>query len=46
MLEEDPDYRGLAFYPFVELGETSQEVVIPFTVTDGRLQGLRLVIPS
>ena len=45
-LEEDPEYRGRAFYPFVEVVEFSTAVVIPFTVQEGRLQDLRLVIPS
>ena len=46
MLEEDPEYRGRAFYPYVEVVEFSSAVVIPFTVQEGRLQDLRLVIPS
>ena len=45
-LEEDPGFRGRAFYPFVEILDFSTAVVIPFTVQEGRLQDLRIVIPS
>ena len=46
MLEEDPNYAGLAFYPYVKVGENSQVAVIPFTITMGKLEDLRMVIPS
>ena len=46
MLEEDSNYAGLAFYPYMKIGEKSQVAVIPFTITEGRLEDLRLVIPS
>ena len=46
MLEEDSTYGGLAFYPYLRLGEQSQVAVIPFMISEGRLEDLRLVIPS
>ena len=46
MLEEDSNYAGLAFYPYVKIGERSQVATIPFTITEGRLEDLRMVIPS
>jgi hypothetical protein len=46
MLEEDSNYAGLAFYPYLKIGEQSQVAVIPFMITEGRLEDLRLVIPS
>ena len=46
LLEEDPGYQGLAFFPYVELGEASQEAVLPFNVMEGKVEGLRMVIPS
>ena len=46
MLEEDSTYDGLAFYPYLRLGEQSQVAVIPFMISEGRLEDLRLVIPS
>ena len=46
MLEEDSNYAGLAFYPYVKVGEKSQVAVIPFKLTMGKLEDLRMVIPS
>ena len=46
MLEEDKNYAGLAFYPYVKVGESSQVAIIPFDNTAGRLEDLRIVIPS
>ena len=45
-LEEDPEFRGKAFWPFVEVLDFSTEVVVPFTTKDGMLPDLRIVIPS
>ena len=46
LLEEDPEYKGLAFYPYVVLKEASQAAVLPFNVTEGKVESLRMVIPS
>ena len=46
MLEEDTNYAGLAFYPYVKVGERSQVAIVPFDITAGRLEDLRMVIPS
>ena len=46
LLEEDPSYAGLAFFPYIELGERSEVAVIPFQIFEERLEDLRFVIPS
>ena len=47
MLEEDPNYAGWAFFPYVAIGELSQVAVMPFMITEEeRLEDLRVVIPS
>ena len=46
MLEEDSNYAGLAFFPYLAIGEQSQVAVMPFMITEERLEDLRLVIPS
>ena len=47
MLEEDPNYSGWAFFPYVAIGELSEVAVLPFQINEReRLEDLRVVLPS
>ena len=46
LLEEDRNYSGLAFFPYIEAREHSTALVVPFQWHEGRLEALRMVIPA
>ena len=46
LLEEDPNYSGLAFYPYMEAREESEYLVVPFQSHEGKYEALRMVIPA
>ena len=46
LVEEDQNYSGLAFFPFIEAREQSEALVVPFQCHEEKLEALRMVVPA